>query len=140
MVRTFDAPREQVFRAFVDPLAVPKWWGPRGLQTLIDKMDVRPGGLWRFVQKDLDGKSFAFHGVYHDIQPPEKIVQTFEFEGAPGQVSIETIVFEEQDGETTVTDTSTFDSQEDRDAMLDSGKEKGARESMERLAELVEKE
>ncbi|HEV3102111.1 MAG TPA: SRPBCC domain-containing protein, partial [Candidatus Dormibacteraeota bacterium] len=93
--RTFDAPRELVFKAMTDPNLVPKWWGPRNLSTRIDKMDFRPGGTWRFVQRDAAGNEFAFHGVYHLVEPPARVVQTFEFEGVPGHVVMETMTLED---------------------------------------------
>src|ERR1700730_12752366 len=74
--RTFDAPRELVFKAMTDPDLVPKWWGPRNLSTRVDKMDVKPGGTWRFIQRDSAGNEFGFHGVYHLVEPPARVVQT----------------------------------------------------------------
>ena len=69
---------------------IPQWWGPARFTTTIDKLDVRPGGSWRFVQRDAAGNEYAFHGVYHEVVSPERIVDTFEFEGMPGHVSLET--------------------------------------------------
>jgi uncharacterized protein YndB with AHSA1/START domain len=100
-------------------------------------MDVRPGGAWRFVQRDPDGNEFAFNGVYHEVLPPERLVYTFEFEGVPGHVLLETVTFEELDGKTRLTDRSVFQTVEDRDAMVQSGMESGAKEAMDRLAELL---
>jgi len=73
-----------VFKAYTDPSIIPHWWGRRRLTTMVDKMDVRPGGVWRFVQRGPDGHEYAFNGVYREIVPPERLVQTFEFEGMPG--------------------------------------------------------
>ncbi len=137
MTRVFDAPRELVFKACTDPNLLSKWWGPRYLSTTIDKMDVRPGGTWRFVQRDAAGNVFAFHGVYHDVKAPERSVQTFEFEGVPGHVALETATFEEFEGKTKLTQQSVFQSVADRDGMVQSGMEKGSTESMDRLAELL---
>ncbi len=138
LTRSFNAPRELVFKAMTDPDAIPKWWGPRRYQTIVDRMEVRPGGAWRFINRDQDGTEFAFHGEYREIVPPQRLVYTFEFEGAPGHVSLETIVLEERDGVTYSVDTVLFDTREARDAMIASGMETGASESMDRLAELVE--
>ncbi len=140
MTRVFDAPRELVFKAVTDPKLLSEWWGPRIYTTTIDKMDVRPGGAWRFVQRDAEGHEYAFHGVYREIAPPERVVWTFEFEGMPGHVSVETATFEEEAGKTTFTSTSVLPSVEDRDGMLQSGMEAGATESYDRLAELLERE
>ncbi len=79
--REFDASRELVFKACTDPQLIPQWWGPRYLSTEVDKMDVRPGGEWRFINRDAEGKAYAFHGVYHEVLAPERIIDTFEFEG-----------------------------------------------------------
>jgi uncharacterized protein YndB with AHSA1/START domain len=139
ITRIFDAPRELVFKAITDPGLIPQWWGPRRLTTTVDKMDVRPGGVWRFVQRDQDGNEYAFNGVYHAVVPPERLVYTFEFEGMPGHVLLETVTFEEHDGKTTATDTPVFQTVEDRDGMLASGMEEGAVETMDRFAELLAK-
>jgi uncharacterized protein YndB with AHSA1/START domain len=120
-----------------DPEALPKWWGPRQYTTIVDKLDPRPGGVWRFVQRGPDGDEYAFNGVYREIVPPEKLVFTFEWEGLPGHVLTETILFEEQGGKTTVTATMVFDSVEDRDGMLQSGMEEGAADSYDRVEELL---
>jgi len=102
-------------------------------------MEVKPGGIWRYIEQDADGNEFAFHGVYHGILAPEKLIYTFEFEGMPGHVALATVTFEESDGKTILTDSSVFQSVEDRDGMLSSGMEEGATELMERFAELLEK-
>jgi uncharacterized protein YndB with AHSA1/START domain len=136
----FNAPRALVFKACTDPALIPKWWGPRYLTTIIDRLELKPGGLWRFVQHDADGNEYAFHGVYHEVAAPERLVYTFEFEGTPGHVLLTTGTFESlPDGKTKVTEKSVFQSVEDRDGMLNTGMEKGATESMERLAELLAK-
>jgi uncharacterized protein YndB with AHSA1/START domain len=138
MARIFDAPRELVFAAYTDPQHIPHWWGPRNMTTIVDRMDVRPGGVWRYIHKGPDGAEFGFNGEYREIVPPERLVSTFEFEGMPGHIVVDTAVFEEQDGKTKVTVTSLFQSREDRDGMLESGMESGANESWDRLAELIE--
>jgi uncharacterized protein YndB with AHSA1/START domain len=137
ITRVFDAPRELVFKVMTDPDLVPKWWGPRELSTVVDKMDLRPGGGWRFVQRDTAGNEYGFHGVYHLIDPPARVVQTFEFEGAPGHVVMETMTLEEFDGKTRLLQHSVFQTVADRDAMVQSGMEKGSTESMDRLAEIL---
>jgi uncharacterized protein YndB with AHSA1/START domain len=139
MSRVFDAPRELVLQAHTDPAHIPQWWGQRRSTTIVDTLDVRPGGAWRFIQRDPEGNEYAFRGEFREIVPPERLVYTFEFEGMPGHVVVETVTFEERDGRTTVTSTSLFDSVEDRDGMLESGMEAGANESWDRLAELFER-
>ncbi len=126
-----------MFKTYTDPQAIPNWWGPRRLSTTVDHMDVRPGGTWRFVQRDADGNEYAFHGVYHEVVPPERLVATFEFEGMPGHVVLETARLEDLGGRTKLTTTSVFQTVEDRDGMVASGMEEGATESMDRLEELL---
>ena len=138
MTRVFNAPRELVYQAHTDPNQIPRWWGPRRMTTTVDTLDVRPGGAWRFFQRDPEGNEYGFRGEFREVAPPERLVYTFEFEGMPGHILVETITFEEHDGKTTVSTTSVFDSIEDRDGMLESGMESGAIESWDRLAELVE--
>jgi uncharacterized protein YndB with AHSA1/START domain len=137
MARTFDAPRELVFNAFIDPELIPKWWGPRNTTTVIDTLEARTGGKWRFLNIGSDGTEHAFRGEFREVTPPERIVWTFEYEPWPGNITVETVTFEEQDGKTTVSTVSTFDTVENRDAMLNSGMETGAAESYDRLEELL---
>ena len=137
MSRIFDAPRELVFKAHVDPEIIPQWWGQRRSTTIVDKLDARPGGAWRFVERDSEGNEYGFHGEFREVVPPERITWTFEFEGMPGHVVTDTITFEDQGGTTLVKTTSLFASLEDRDGMLNSGMESGANESWDRLAEYL---
>lgn len=134
---TFDAPRALVFQAYTDPQVIPNWWGPRELTTMVERLDAKAGGLWRFVQRDPAGKVYAFHGVFHEVSPPQRIVRTFEYEGNPGRVLLETVTFEEVGGRTNLTTKSIFQSIADRDQMVDAGMERGVVDSMERLAELI---
>jgi uncharacterized protein YndB with AHSA1/START domain len=91
--RVFDASRDRVFAAYTDPELIPQWWGPRDVPVTVDKMDVRRGGAWRFVHHDPDGNENGFRGTYREVAPPERIVQTFEWEGMPGHVIVETVTF-----------------------------------------------
>jgi len=110
---TFDAPRELVWKAWTDPKLIPKWWGPRRYSTTVDKMDVRPGGTWRFVQRDAEGNEYGFHGEYREVVPPKRLVGSFEYEGMPGHVLVETATFEEIRGKTKLTQSSLFQNSED---------------------------
>jgi uncharacterized protein YndB with AHSA1/START domain len=138
IIRIIDAPRERVFEAFSDPNLIPQWWGPARLTTTVDKMDPRPGGTWRFLQRDTDGNEYAFHGVYHEFSPT-RIVQTFEFEGMPGHVQFDIAMLEDLGGRTKLTEKSITESVEDGDAMLKAGMVDGWSETIDRLARLVEK-
>src|SRR6476620_2622463 len=138
MTRVFHAPRDLVFRVMTYPTLIPQWWGPRNYTTIVDKMDVQAGGRWRYIQRNQQGDEFAFHGVYHSITPSERVIDTFEFEGMPGHVILETMTMEpEGDGKTKVTVSSVFQSVADRDGMLSSGMEAGANESYDRLDQLL---
>jgi uncharacterized protein YndB with AHSA1/START domain len=141
MSRVFDAPRELVWKVCTDPALVPQWWGPRYLTTTVDKMEVKVGGVWRYIQKDAEGNEYAFNGVYKEVKAPERLTYTFEFEPMAGHVSLETVTFEAlPDGKTRIATTTSFDTLEDLEGMLQSGMEGGAVESWDRLEELLEEE
>jgi uncharacterized protein YndB with AHSA1/START domain len=135
--RVFDAPRDLVFATYTDPELIPEWWGAGGGTTVVDQMDVRPGGAWRYVINNPDGGGTAFRGTYREVTPPERIVQTFEWEGLPGHVSVETAEFEDLGGRTKITTTSIFHTTEERDGMLGAGMEGGLNESYRQLDELL---
>ncbi len=137
IVREFDAPRDRVFALMTDPELIPEWWGPRETTAVVDEMDVRAGGSWRFVIRSADGSETAFRGVYREVTPPERIVQTFEWEGMPGHVSVETACFEDLGNRTRLTTTSIFHTTEERDGMLGSGMEGGLNETYARFDELL---
>jgi uncharacterized protein YndB with AHSA1/START domain len=137
MEREFDAPRELLFRVHTDPELLVQWLGPRRLEMRIDRYDVRDGGTWRYVHRDADGREYGFHGVFHGTPSLDGITQTFEFEGAPGHVSLDSVVFEERDGGTLVRVRSVHQSVEARDAMVASGMESGVDEGYARLDELI---
>jgi uncharacterized protein YndB with AHSA1/START domain len=139
ITRDFEAPRDLVFRAYTEPDLVVQWLGPRDLTMSIDRWDVRDGGRWRYIHTDAHGESYGFHGVFHGTPSAEAIVQTFEFEGVPGHVMLDTTTLEQVGGKTTVRTVSAFSSVEDRDGMLAGGMEHGVRDSDERLAELLAK-
>jgi uncharacterized protein YndB with AHSA1/START domain len=136
MTRVFDAPRDLVFEAHSSCEHLSHWWGPRRYEIASCEMDFRPGGAWRIVHRG-EGQEFGFRGEFREIRRPEVITWTFEFEGMPGHVSVQTLAFEEHDGKTTLTSTLLFDSIEDRDGMINSGMESGAAESMDRLEEYL---
>ncbi len=138
MVREFKAPRDLVFKAYTDPEMVPQWWGQRASTTIVDQMDCRTGGTWRYVQQGPDGSEYAFHGEYLEVTPIDRIVNTFEFEGMPGHVVTDAVDFVEIEGGTRIIATSVFANPEDLQGMLSTGMESGANESWDQLAELVE--
>ena len=90
ITREFDAPRDVVFKAMIDPALISRWWGPRGHTTRVDKMEVRPGGAWRYISGTSAADETAFRGEYREIKAPERIVQTFEWEPMAGHISVDT--------------------------------------------------
>lgn len=124
--RTFDAPKELVFAAHTEADHIRHWWG-RG-NPLDVTIDFRVGGTWRFVET-ADGAQHAFRGEFREIQAPDTFTWTFEYEPMAGQVAVERYVFTEQAGKTTVTSTTAFTSQADRDGMIQSGMEAGVEQS-----------
>ncbi|OCT13681.1 ATPase [Paenibacillus pectinilyticus] len=142
VTRVFDAPRELVFKAFTVADLIVQWLGPRALTMKLETFEPRSGGNWRYIHADSQGNEYAFRGVYHEVTVPERIIQTFEFEGLPekGHVVLETASFEElTGGQTRLRMESVFQSVADRDGMLHSGMEQGIQDSYERLAELLER-
>jgi uncharacterized protein YndB with AHSA1/START domain len=137
MTREVAAPRDLVFRAFVEPDLLKQWLGPRRLEMEIDTFEARDGGRWRYVHREEDGTEYAFHGVFHGDPTPDQMVQTFEFEGAPGHVSLDTARLEDVDGRTVIHMHSVFQSVEARDAMVGAGMADGVREGFEQLDELL---
>lgn len=142
ITREFDAPREMVFKAFTDPDLYKEWIGPLELTTEILVFESVNGGSWRYIQRDAEGNEYAFHGVNHEVLPPQRIIGTFEFEGLPetGHVILQTLKLETLPGDRTrIINQSVFQSVEDRDGMLQSGMEIGIDESYQRLDELLSK-
>jgi len=140
ITREFDAPRELVFKAFVDPELYVQWLGPRGYDMKLETFEPRSGGRWRYIHKDKDGNEYGFHGVNHEVMVPERLIGTFEFEGLPeaGHVALETVQFEALPGNRSrITTHSVFQSVSDRDGMIQSGMEHGVVDSHERLEELL---
>jgi uncharacterized protein YndB with AHSA1/START domain len=135
----FDAPRELVFRAHVEPELLIQWLGPRGLSMTVERFEARDGGRYNYTHHDAEGNEFGFRGVFHGDPTPDAIVQTWEFDGAPGHVSLDTLTLEGREGRTLLKGISIMQSVEDRDAMVESGMEQGVREGYERLEELLER-
>jgi len=139
ITREFDAPRELVFRAHTQADLYIQWLGPRGYEMLLETFEPVSGGKYRYIHKDNAGNAFGFHGTFHEMSL-ERMVQTFEFEGYPGHVSLESLSMEELPGNRTrVIIHSVYQSVADRDGMVQSGMEKGVNEGYERLDELFEK-
>ena len=135
--REFAAPAALVLRAFTEPDLLIRWLGPRRLTMTIDQFEARNGGTYRYIHRDEAGNEYGFRGVFHGTPSLDGIVQTFEFEGWPGHVALESMTFEERDGKTIVRQTSVYQSVADRDSIIESGMETGLSEGYERLDELL---
>ena len=139
MSRTFSAPRELVYQACTQPRHMAQWWGPRGYTLPVCEMDVRPGGAYHFVQRGTDGSDHPFSGVFREVVPPERLVMTQIYEPYPDNELVVTINFRDLgNGQTRLEEHMLFDSVQSRDGMVAAGMEAGARDSMDRLAELLQ--
>jgi uncharacterized protein YndB with AHSA1/START domain len=139
LTRLFDAPRALVFEAMHTPEHVKQWWGclAEGYSVPVCEIDLRPGGAWRFVNRLPNGKEVAFHGVYREIAPPERVVNTEIFEEYPDVESVVTTILAEEQGKTRLTVTAAYPSVEVRDMVLKSGMDRGAALSYDRLEEVT---
>ena len=136
--RIFNAPRQRVWKAMTDPALIAQWWG-RGNKLVVEKFELKRGGHWRFVEHS-DHGVHGFEGRYREVTPPERIVQSFEWDGLPAHVAIETMTLEDVgDGRTKLVTTSLFLTKEDHDGMLQSGMESGVNESYAALDRVLEK-
>jgi len=141
--REFDAPRELVFKAFTDPKLLVQWLNPCNLTMKIEKMESVEGGSYRYIHSDTEGRDFGFHGVYHEIAAPERLIRTFEFEGLPekGHAVLEILRLQSLPGDRTrLTIQSVFQSVTDRNGMVASGMEYGVSEAHALLDELLLKQ
>ena len=137
--RTFDAPRELVWKAFTDRNIVPRWWGPHGTTTRVAEMDVRPGGAWRYISSAPDRDDVTFYGEYLEVDPPKGFKWTFMFDvdGVGPMGGPETFTLEEVDGRTKVTSVGQMGSAEALEGAVASGMVAGALETWDRLAALL---
>jgi uncharacterized protein YndB with AHSA1/START domain len=136
LTRVFNAPRHLVFEALTKPELVKRWFGPHGWTLVVCEIDFRVGGAWRYVLEGPDGQTMGMGGEYREIVPGERTVHTEAFDDYPGD-SVVTVVLTENEGMTTLTGTVLYESQEVRDAVVNSGMEHGAAETYDRLAELL---
>ena len=139
ITREFDAPRELVYKAHIDPKLYVQWLGPYGYEMILEEFEPVSGGKYRYIHKDKEGNEYGFHGTFHTMTE-ELMIQTFEFEGMPepGHVTLDTMRLEKLPNDRTrVTIQSVFQSVADRDGMIQSGMEQGVREGYERLDDLL---
>ena len=139
ITREFDAPLDLVHRAWTDPDLVKQWLGPRKYEMVIERWEARAGGGYRYIHRDDAGNEFGFHGVFHSADA-DNMVQTFEFEGVPGHVSLDTLALEDLGGRRTRARIhSVYQSLEDRDGMVAAGMGDGVTGGFDRLDELLAK-
>jgi uncharacterized protein YndB with AHSA1/START domain len=132
--REFDAPVSAVFRAHAEPELIKQWMGPNGYEMAIERYDFRTGGGYRYVHRDGKGEEWAFNGVFHVVRENDFAIQTFEFEGFPDVVAIESITFEDLGGgRSRVRGHSVYPTLEARDGMVASNMEVGMSEGYQRL-------
>jgi len=137
ITREFAASPALLLRAHTEPDLLVQWLGPRNQTMVIDHFEPRNGGTWRYVHREADGMEYGFRGVFHGTPSLDGIVQTFEFEGAPGNVALETLTFEAQGDRTVLHANSVYQTVEARDALIEYGMEVGVNEGYERLDELI---
>jgi len=126
--RVFDAPRDRVWRAFTDPVLIAKWWG-RGNKLVVERLELERGGHWRFVEHGPEGVH-GFEGRFREVTPQDRLVWTFEWDGMPGHVAVDTATFIALGHRRTkVVTTSLFHTLEERNGMLQSGMEQGLNQS-----------
>lgn len=135
ITREFAAPPPAVLRAHTDPELIVRWLGPHGMEMEIIELDARSGGAYEYIHRDSRGE-YRFRGVYHTVSS-DRIVQTFEFLGAPGEVTLDSMQLTATDGGTRMVTHSVFPSVEARDAALESGMSRGITESYERLDKVL---
>jgi uncharacterized protein YndB with AHSA1/START domain len=137
ITREFDAPRELVFKAHTDPNLFVQWLGPRGYEMILETFEPVSGGAYRYIHKNQSGDEFAFHGTFHEMSL-ERMVQTFEFEGYAGHVSLDSMTLEELPGNRTrITIQSVFQSVSDRDGIIQNGMERGVSDGYDKLDEII---
>lgn len=136
--RTLDAPRDLVFRCWTEPDLLRRWLGPKRLEMRVERWDPAHGGAYRYVHVEPDGTEYAFRGVFHGAQTPDSMVQTFEFEGAPGHVSLDRLeLVDLGDGRTLARTHSVYQSVEARDAMVEHGMTDGMEQGYQQLDALL---
>lgn len=138
VTRVFDAPRELVFEAWTHPEHVVQWWGPRGFTTTVHEMDVRPGGVWRFVMHGPDGTHYENKVVFVEVVKPERLVYDHGPEGASDIKEFHvTVTFDDDEGKTRLTLRMVFDSTAERDRAVEFGALEGGNQTLDRLGEYL---
>lgn len=136
VTREFDAPRHLVYRAYTTPELIKRWWGGKRGEVTLAEVDLRVGGRWRYVLQG-DGFEVAFNGVFREIVPDERLVNTEVYEAMPEGEALVTVTFSEEDGRTTMTMLTEMESKEVRDGLIESGMEGGLQEGLDLIEEIA---
>jgi len=131
--REFDAPKHLVFKAWTTPELIARWWHANRGTIVSIEVDLRVGGAWRYVMTANGGFEVAFRGVYREVVPGERLVNTEVFEAVPEGEAVVTTTFTERDGRTTVTSLVQHATQAERDMHLNSGMEDGMQDALDML-------
>jgi uncharacterized protein YndB with AHSA1/START domain len=133
ITREFDAPKHLIYRAWTTPELIKRWWHANRGQVTLAEVDLRIGGRWRWAMMTDRGFEVAFHGVYRELVPNERIVSTEVFEGAPDAEAVTTLTLTEKNGRTTAAILVQHQTQEHRDAHINSGMEAGLQDALDLL-------
>jgi uncharacterized protein YndB with AHSA1/START domain len=137
ITRDFNAPRHLVYKAYTTPELVRRWWAGRRGQMTVAEIDLRVGGMWRYVMTSSEGMEIAFHGTYREIVPDERLVHTEVYEAIPDAEVLNTITLAEADGRTTMTVLVDCGTQAVRDGMMASGMEVGMQEAYDLIEQIA---
>ncbi len=137
ITRLVNAPRELVWDAWTQPEQVRHWWGPDGFTQSIHEMEVKPGGVWRFMMHGPDGTDFPNKIVFREVVKPERLSYDHSSDDANDLSSFSTVViFEDRGDKTFIKMTSTFTKKEDRDRVVkEYGALEGGKQHLRRLDE-----
>jgi uncharacterized protein YndB with AHSA1/START domain len=140
ITREFDAPKHLVYRAWTTPELVKRWWHANRGEVTLAEIDLRVGGMWRYVSRSADGFEVGFHGQYREIVPNERLVTTEVYEGIPDadeHAALDTLTLTESDGRTTLTVLVEHPTKEGRDAHINSGMEAGMQDALDLLEQVA---
>ena len=140
ITREFHAPKHLVYKAWTTPELVRRWWHANRGEMTIAEIDLRVGGMWRYVMVTADGLEVGFHGEYREIVPNERLVSTEVYEGIPDaeeHAALDTLTLTESDGRTTLTVLVEHQTREGRDAHINSGMEAGMQDAMDLLEQVA---
>ena len=141
ITREFDAPKHLVYKAFTTPELIKRWWNAKRGEVTLAEVDLRVGGMWRYVLMTDRGFEVGFHGTYREIVPNERLVYTEVYEGVPDgdeNPAVVTLTLSEVNGRTTFTELVQLTNRETRDAIIQSGMEAGMQDAMDLLEQVAQ--